>query len=214
MSDLSQLIFLAGLGSSLILGVLLAVSRYAPSVAIWPCPDHRSWQALTFWSLFRIANVSTIATLAVSCAPGLLESSPRLIALVLGALSFACYFAACLELGHKNLYGGTAGLRTQGIYRWSRNPQYATAIPGYIAFAIAAHSAPALALAVLLSMAFWLMAMLEEAWLERAYGEAYVRYRSRVPRFFNFSRLWITMQHAATFARRRVERLNLHNSTG
>ncbi|MCC7253151.1 methyltransferase [Hyphomicrobium sp.] len=202
MSYLSQFVFVTGLASSLILVVLLGVSRFQGTVTIWPCPDHRSWQALTFWSLFRLANVSTIITLAVSCAPGLFQSIPRLIALAIGAACFICYVLACLELGHKNLYGGTGGLKTQGIYRLSRNPQYATAIPGYLALAIAAYSASALTLSALLSVAFWLMATLEEKWLDTAYGSAYARYRGSVPRFYNVGRFRAAARRTLSVAKR------------
>jgi protein-S-isoprenylcysteine O-methyltransferase Ste14 len=202
MDTVSQLVFLAGLASSLTLIALLGASRLSTKVSIWPCPDHRSWQALTFWSLFRISNVSTLITLVLTCAPGLMHSVPRMTALVLGAAIFICYVIACLELGPKNLYGGTGGLKTEGLYRWSRNPQYATAIPGYIALALAAHSVWALILAALLSMAFWLMATLEETWLEAAYGDVYARYRNRVPRFFNLDRLRAALRRTVSFVRR------------
>lgn len=202
MDYLPQFVFLTGFVSASSLVVLLGLSRFLGTVRIWPCPDHKSWQALTFWSLFRLANVCTIITLAVSCAPGLLQSIPRLIALAIGGVCFTAYVLACFELGHKNLYGGTDGLKTRGIYRLSRNPQYATAIPGYIALAIAAHSVSALTLSALLSLAFWLMATLEERWLEGAYGSAYTRYRGSVPRFYNVSRIRAAVRRAASVARR------------
>jgi protein-S-isoprenylcysteine O-methyltransferase Ste14 len=34
------------------------------------------------------------------------------------------------------------------------------------------------------------MVLLEEPWLERAYGDAYKRYCEAIPRFFNFARLF------------------------
>lgn len=202
MHYLPQFVFLTGFASSLMLVVLLGASRFQAAVAIWPCPDYKSWQALTFWALFRLANVSTVITLAVSCAPGLFQSAPRLIALAIGAACFICYVLACLELGHKNLYGGTGGLKTQGIYRLSRNPQYATAIPGYIALAIAAYSASALILSVLLSVAFWLMATLEEKWLDATYGSAYARYCGSVPRFYNVGRFRAAARRTLSVAKR------------
>jgi protein-S-isoprenylcysteine O-methyltransferase Ste14 len=52
-------------------------------------------------------------------------------------------------VGSKNLYCGRDGLVIEGIYRWTRNPQYSTAIPAYLG---ASHSAAVLAVASLLAL--------------------------------------------------------------
>lgn len=200
-----QVVFLIGLVAASALVGLLVMSRRSQAMSIWPCPDHKSWQALTFWSLFRIANIATLIVIAGTWAPGLAGSPLRLLAAGVGAGSFILYALACVQLGRLNLYGATEGLNTNGIYRWSRNPQYATAIPGYLALAIGAASLPALGLAVLLGTVFWLMATLEERWLREAYGAAYDDYRRRVPRFYNVDRARVTVRRAILNARSKAE---------
>ncbi|WP_072393203.1 isoprenylcysteine carboxylmethyltransferase family protein [Hyphomicrobium sp. CS1GBMeth3] len=200
-----QLVFLIGLVAASALIALLAMSSHSSAVSIWPCPDHRSWQALTFWALFRIANVATLIVIAGTWTPGVTESVPRLIATGVGAICFIFYAMGCVQLGRRNLYGATEGLNTDGIYRWSRNPQYATAMPGYVALAVGAASAPALCLAALVGVIFWQMATLEERWLLAAYGDAYDHYRSRVPRFYNVERARVALRRMANTARSKAE---------
>jgi protein-S-isoprenylcysteine O-methyltransferase Ste14 len=200
MAVASQPIFLTGLASAAALIALLAVSSFPTILSVWPRGDHWSWQTLTFWSLFRLTNLAALVTIAGDWMPGLIHSPPRLAAATAGALCFVAYAVACFQLGRENLYGGTDGLRTRGIYRWSRNPQYALAAPGYITLALGSQSGRALCLAALLAFVFWQMAVLEERWLLATYGSAYSRYCRRVARFYNFDRLraLVRRSHSST----------------
>ena len=91
-------------------------------------------------------------------------------------------------MGRDNSYCAQDGLVTDGIYRWTRNPQNAMLIVVYGCLAIAADSAPTYALCAAMMAVYTLMVLAEEPWLEAAYGEPYRRYCSRVPRFFNWRR--------------------------
>lgn len=84
--------------------------------------------------------------------------------------------------------GTTDGpLVTGGIYRVSRNPQYA----GYLALltgvAMARRSGVALALAGALGIAYRAWIPTEERYLEQAFGAAYERYRHRTPRWLHLN---------------------------
>jgi protein-S-isoprenylcysteine O-methyltransferase Ste14 len=50
------------------------------------------------------------------------------------------------DLGIENTYGSRDGLITSGLYRYSRNPQYAASILGFLGLSIAAASADVAAL--------------------------------------------------------------------
>jgi protein-S-isoprenylcysteine O-methyltransferase Ste14 len=182
-----DILFTVGIVSGATLIVLLELSGVS-KLGIWPCPNHWTLRSVTFWTLFRLTNLSALGVIIIGCAPGIAESPYRLAAAVFGITCFVLYSLACLQLGQENLYCGSAGLKVRGIYRWSRNPQYATAFPGYLAIAFAAHTGEALLLAGLLAFIFVQMAMLEERWLLATYGAPFATYQARVPRFYNFRR--------------------------
>jgi protein-S-isoprenylcysteine O-methyltransferase Ste14 len=184
---MTHTLFQIGAWSGLALIALLALSGSLKR-GIWPCPDHWSPESLTFWTLFRVTNVAALGVIVLGCMPGLENSPVRLVAALFGLTCFVLYALACSQLGHTNLYCGSEGLKVRGIYRWSRNPQYATAIPGYIGLAVASHSGEALLLAGLLAIIFVQMALLEERWLLATYGPPFAAYQSRVPRFYNIHR--------------------------
>ncbi len=180
--------------------VLLTWTRLDPALRFWPAPRHRSWQSVLFWTLFRTLNVAALAVAALGWERWDGLSPDRLLGAAVAVEGGALYGLACYALGRSNLYCGQDGLVTQGIYRWTRNPQYATAIPAFLGLALASRSWGALALAVVLAAVFVLMALAEEPWLEAAYGEEYLAYRRRVARFWNWS-------EAASFARTNLARL-------
>lgn len=167
---------------------LLAVNVRNGALRIWPAA-HKSWQSYLFWFLFRSLNLSALTLAAIDWQP-MNEMDPiRSTAATAAAIGAIMYVAACVRLGRDNLYCGNQGLMTLGIYGWSRNPQYAIAMPSYVALAIASQSQPLLLLVALLIAVCWLMAVNEEPWLEAEYGKAYLHYKQTVPRFYNVSRL-------------------------
>ena len=183
-----DLAFHIGLVAGGVLNALLLLSRVIP-LGLWPCSERWSVEQVCFWTLFRVTNVATLAVILFGIAPGLLDTPVRIGAAGFGIVCFGLYLFACFELGRENLYCGSAGLRVRGIYRWSRNPQYATAIPGYLAGAVAAGTLEALVLAALVSLVFFQMAMLEDRWLAATYGASFDAYRARVSRFYNVRRV-------------------------
>jgi len=156
---------------------------------IWPAPPAGSLKSFAFWTLFRTLNI----TVLVLCAERLLvlttkgpAAIPRLTLLAISIVAFAAYLYALWVLGRDATYCRASGLNTDGFYRWTRNPQYATAIVAFGALGLAAWSPDATPLAAALVVVYSLMAVAEESWLEARYGRAYADYRTEVPRFFNF----------------------------
>lgn len=182
-------LFAAGAIAGATLILLLLVTRLHPGdLRIWPPPTPWGWQSLLFWSLFRVLNITALMLAVLDWRPWAGLSPERWLGLGIALAGAGLYGFACWALGRGNLYCGREGLVTHGIYRWTRNPQYATAIPAYLGVAIASHSWGALALALLLALTFALMALAEEPWLEAAYGEQYRAYRRRVARFYHWRR--------------------------
>jgi protein-S-isoprenylcysteine O-methyltransferase Ste14 len=180
---------ISGLASGLTLAILLVLTVSAGGVRVWPAPDNGSWQSLAFWSLFRVLNLSGLALVALDWGSlGYLPDLVRVIALTIAAVCAALYLRSLVSLGPGNTYCRRAGLVDRGVYRWTRNPQYATVIPAYLALTVGADSALALPVIALLVLVYVLMAYAEEPWLKAAYPGAYDRYARRVPRFYNWRR--------------------------
>jgi protein-S-isoprenylcysteine O-methyltransferase Ste14 len=175
--------------AALILLPLLLFTLIEPHFRIWPPPAPGTWQSVLFWSTFRTLNGATFATAVATLGSWLeIPVEVRICALVLLLISGAFYLYSLLALGKPNTYCERDGLVTRGIYRWTRNPQYATVIPVYLSLAVAADSLPAALLSAATILVFVLMALVEEPWLETAYGARYRNYRRSVPRFFNWPR--------------------------
>jgi protein-S-isoprenylcysteine O-methyltransferase Ste14 len=182
-------VFGAIVGAVLI--VLLMATLARPSLGIWPTPGAGTWQSYVFWPLFRGLNVLCFAVTALHWPGGtlVLPNWLRGLAGAVLVLSVAVFVYAFRVLGRDNSYGAEEGLVTSGIYQWSRNPQNAMLMVVYGALAIAADSGPTYLLAGAMMLVYFLMVLLEEPWLERAYGEAYRRYCETVPRFFNVAKV-------------------------
>ena len=175
-----------GAAAGLTLIALLTWTRLHPEFRFWPTPRRWGWQGILFWSLFRTLNISMLMLAALDWRPWRAISPDRLAGAAIAIACAALYLLACRALGRGNLYCGKDGLVKRGIYRWTRNPQYATAMPAYLGLALASHSPGALMLALLLCLTFLLMALTEEPWLEATYGEEYRAYRRQIARFYNW----------------------------
>jgi protein-S-isoprenylcysteine O-methyltransferase Ste14 len=189
-SGITSLLFAAGLAAGVTLDLLLLRTYLAPPFRIWPTPEPGSWQSLTFWTFFRGGMVLTFAVALLDWnGAGLLAASRYLIGLPLFLVGFGITVCGYFNLGLGNTYCGADGLVRHGLYRFSRNPQYASSILGLIGLAICANSWLTLPLAALMSGAYVLMALVEEAWLERHYGASYRDYCSRTARFVDVPEL-------------------------
>ena len=75
-------------------------------------------------------------------------------------------------------------LVVSGLYRVSRNPMYIAVVLILIGWAVGFRSRALAIYAVVVTLAFHLRVVFgEEPWLARKYGDEWVRYRARVPRW-------------------------------
>lgn len=176
---------------------LLLLTLMMPAWRIWPTPGEKSWQSYVWWPLFRGLNVLCFAAALLDRAPHLgLPTWLRALAFVLLVGSVALFVYSFRVLGRDNSYGARDGLVTDGIYRWSRNPQNAMLVVVYAALAVAADSASAYVLCAAMMAVYVLMVLAEEPWLAGVYGAPYRRYCARVPRFFNLRRAGLLFRSA------------------
>jgi protein-S-isoprenylcysteine O-methyltransferase Ste14 len=184
--DYTGVVFAVGLIVALTLDVLLLRTLLAPPFRIWPTPEPGSWQSLTFWGLFRGGMVLTFVVAVLDWnSAGLVDWSRLIIGVPLFLVGFGITVFGYFNLGLGNTYCGTDGLVSHGLYRFSRNPQYASSIVGLIGLVICADAWLALVLASLMAGAYVLMALVEEAWLAKHYGDSYKDYCERTSRFFD-----------------------------
>ena len=87
------------------------------------------------------------------------------------------------KIGMAATSGEATGLKTDGLYKWSRNPQYMADIIILIGWGVLAASLwilPVLAIGLVVLL---IAPLAEEPWLEESYGEPYRIYKSRVRRY-------------------------------
>jgi protein-S-isoprenylcysteine O-methyltransferase Ste14 len=185
-SDFTHLVFAAGLAAGVSLDLLLLRTLVAPPFRIWPTPEPGTWQSITFWTLFRSGMVACFLVAALDWnGAALLNVSRYIIGVPLFLVGFGITVFGYFNLGLGNTYCGADGLVSHGLYRISRNPQYASSIMGLAGLALCANSWLVVPLAVLMSGAYVLMALVEEAWLEQRYGAPYRDYCGRTARFID-----------------------------
>jgi protein-S-isoprenylcysteine O-methyltransferase Ste14 len=194
---------LAATVAALLLAALVA-TLITPSLRIWPTPGPGSWQSWVFWPLFRGLNVLCFAVALTHRTPWLgLPLRLRILALLVLIVSVTTFVYAFRILGRDTSYGGRDGLVTDGIYRWSRNPQNAMLVVVYGALAVAADNVPTSLVCGAMMLVYVLMVLLEEPWLGSVYGESYQRYCREVPRFLAWRRMGtVTMSRATSIFQR------------
>ena len=168
-----------------LLGVGLLVSVLRPERRVWLPPGRDSWQFWFVWLLFAVA-VAGLTLLAVFDwdsfgFPGWLRYAVGLPMLVVGLL---LAFWGSGVLGWRRTSGQAGELKTDGLYRYSRNPQYVGDILNFIGLVLFSNSSLALAPGLLAAALFFFWPFSEEPWLKERFGVAYERYCQRVPRFF------------------------------
>ena len=188
---MANLIFSLSLLSALLIFVLALASISMKDFQFWPPPSKSSWQYHVFWWSFR-AVIAGIVILSIIDFNGLVvfNHPTRLyVGILLAVLGFSLAFYITFYLGWRNAHGETEGLKTTGWYAWSRNPVYLVSFFGFIGWALAINSAYIYVLFAFL-IAFYVIApFLEEPWLEKRYGKAYLEYKSKVPRFFGIHKV-------------------------
>lgn len=184
---IDRILIIAGAASAFLLIAGMIAGRLDGSWRIWPAPPVGSLKSFVFWTLFRTANIAVLI-LAIERTLTTLSGPMTTLRVALAAISFVAgvaYVYTLWSLGRKATYCQASGLATGGVYRWTRNPQYATAIVAFVALGLAAWTWDATLLAAAVVIVYAMMARTEEPWLEARYGHDYLDYKREVPRFFN-----------------------------
>ncbi|MGB0506995.1 MAG: methyltransferase family protein [Pikeienuella sp.] len=87
------------------------------------------------------------------------------------------------KIGMAATSGEATGLKTDGLYSWSRNPQYVADMAILIGWSILAASLWTLPVIAVGLGVLIIAPRAEETWLEENYGQMYQAYRHRVRRY-------------------------------
>lgn len=182
------------LAQILLTGVALTITGLTLAVVLWSAvkPDRRIWPPQTFGSVDAVVGWGgTFAFFAVVFALGILGwgeiEIPVWLRYVLGPcmilIGNAGVWYEVIGFGANQTMGAAGQLKMDGLYRFSRNPQYVSDIAILFGWALLSASVTVLpsvvaGIAVLVAFPF-----AEESWLEEQYGAAYLNYKAKVRRF-------------------------------
>ncbi|MHA7876166.1 methyltransferase family protein [Roseivivax sp.] len=187
MTDFASVALTVALVCETVLIAMLLWSILVPSRRLWP-PQRVNWLSQLMVWLPTLAVFSS-AILVGSAGWNALDWPLWLrwsVGLPLIMAGNAVVWPAALGIGLDATSGAEAELKTDGFYRWSRNPQYVADMGILVGWAILSATPAALIIATGGVVAFALAPFAEEPWLEEVYGAPYRTYRKRTPRFFGF----------------------------
>ena len=182
--EFRTIILAVGIAAGVYMLVMLLWSIARPGQRVWP-PD-KATAAIKFRVWFI-----TVSIFAAAFFLGLLDwnrfdwpASIRWgIGLPLILIGNTIVWRGVHKIGMAATSGEASGLKTDGLYSWSRNPQYVADILILIGWSVLAASLWALPV-LAIGLAVLLIAPLaEEPWLEERYGEPYRFYKSKVRRY-------------------------------
>ena len=178
------LILVIGIGAASLLLAGLIWSIRHPDLRLWPPKQSTFIQKLLVWALtlliFGSALYLGIAEWNSLGWPVALRWTVGLPMIIIGNM---VVWMGVVQIGLAATSGEATGLRTQGLYRYSRNPQYVADVLILCGWLILSASAMALPVAVFGILVLVIAPLAEEPWLAEKYGQQYDVYRSSVPRY-------------------------------
>lgn len=184
---MASIVFVISITSGSILLLLSVWSLLTGRFQFWPPPSGNSWQYSVFWALFRVMFVGLLVLCLIDFNSLSAHSKPNYILgvpLIMLGFGLAIFYTS--YLGWDNAHGKSMGLKTRGIYQWSRNPIYVLSIVGMFGIGIVVNSLFVDFILVLWALMYLIAPFCEEPWLEKQYGSEFTQYKSRVPRFIGF----------------------------
>jgi protein-S-isoprenylcysteine O-methyltransferase Ste14 len=160
-----------------------------PERRIWP-PERVTWmtQAMIWPPTLTIVACVAIVGIAEWNALGWPLGVRWGVGLPLILAGNTVVWSAVFGIGLEATSGARADLKADGLYRWSRNPEYVADMGILIGWVILSASLSAMIAATGGLIALVLAPFAEEPWLEEVHGAAYLSYRRRTPRFLGLPR--------------------------
>ena len=185
-SVIIQVSFSVAVAIELIYLGLFILTIKMPDFRFWPPPGPRSWQFFASWFMASVVAVIFLilgmADFDSAFLPALRQRAPFTLVLFIpgGALGFWSF----ASFGLRSTIGLGDRLITGGPYQYTRNPQYLGDSLNIIGFMLLTNSWMVWVIGALGVALNLLAPHTEETWLEERFGESYLAYRNRVPRWF------------------------------
>ena len=183
--DLKTISILIASVAALYLFVAFVWSILHPDRRVWPPKDATTGLKARVWT-------ATIAIFAAGFAVGLIDWNELGwpvglrwgVGLSLIILGNIVVWSGVMKIGFDATSGEVDILKTDGLYAYSRNPQYVADMAIISGWAVLSASSLAFVLAFGGILILGLAPFAEEPWLEENYGQEYRDYKARVGRFF------------------------------
>jgi protein-S-isoprenylcysteine O-methyltransferase Ste14 len=179
--------FLLILGLSICTAVLLVIlwSIYVPDRRVWPPDTYDKSTALLVWGATAgLASCIVVPAFlqwgAVDWLPDWVRFGIGLPLILVGNLGV---WSEVARFGISQTGGAQGTLRTQGLYAYSRNPQYVADLAIVIGWGLMSAAPTSMIVGVGACLCLFAAPFAEETWLAERYGHAYNIYRARVRRF-------------------------------
>lgn len=185
----NQIALVSGLLAHAFLFSMMLVSSKITGAQFWPPPSKKSWKYHTLWWSIRWIVVCILWLIfSDNSSINLPEWLRFYVALPIFIVSFLAGTVAAFQLGWRNTHGEAASFIDTGLYKYSRNPQYVFYSISFVFLGLWVASNSALMLLIPLACWYLFAPFAEERWLERHYGEIYIRYKRRTPRYLGITR--------------------------
>lgn len=160
-----------------------ALSALRPDERLWPIGDS-TWRWWVNWSALSVvfAGFPVLAHRDWNSFD-ITNTSFRVAGTLLSVVGMAFSLAALFELGWMESSGREGELRTDGIYKYTRNPQSLGFVTFIVGTLLAVNSKKLAVHGLLTALIYLLFPFAEEPWLREQYGDEYERYCAQTPRF-------------------------------
>lgn len=176
-------ILIGSTAGSYLIGALLWSIVY-PARRIWPPLNATKGIKMRVWAA-TIAIFSATFLLGLSGwnSMGWPVEMRWGVGLTLIVLGNIVVWAGVVKIGFAATSGEVTELKTDGLYRYSRNPQYMADMAILVGWAILSASGWAAFIAAIGVLTLAMAPFAEEPWLEESYGQQFRNYKSRVRRY-------------------------------
>ena len=171
-----------GIAASTLGSILWSIAY--PERRIWPPQQYSAITPILVWvptfSLFGILIVLGVLGWGDLAFPSWLRFGLGIPLIMIG--NIVVWFEAA-HFGVPQTGGAKGTLRTAGLYRYSRNPQYVADIAIVAGWIILSAAPWTIAVGLPAIMVLAIAPFAEERWMLEQYGQPYEEYRSRTRRF-------------------------------